>query len=306
MLRIRRAKNINLYLFSKETIIEHKNLGILPNLLDIQNVPDLMSNEKFWMKISIPKEATIFELRQYISFCSGIPESLILLYTYVMRDLKNSYKNLLKRNEFKMHLIEDSAMNELLVQTIYSYNENKTVFNRPIFIYVDIAMKKNKLELGILEENIYYETEKDKNQDDIPELEYIIDEDSQKIIYTKLNNYWVLKKNEVYSDEIISDFKYNLEDYNNCKLFIKKDFDLNSNSLRIINAFSLPCNKTKDSIILDEIIKNTLGSEENFYNYVNYLERIKKELISYIFLETTGFENDTISFLIHEHTKLFD
>ncbi len=86
-------------------LLNHSNLGAMPSILELQDVTDLSSNNNFWTKISVPKDLKIIELREYISKTINIPEIYILLYTYVLRDQKNLYKNIIKRHEFKMHLI---------------------------------------------------------------------------------------------------------------------------------------------------------------------------------------------------------
>lgn len=85
------------------------HLGAMPSILELQDVSDLLSNNTSWVKISVPKEMKLIELREYISKLTNIPEKYILLFTYVIRDQKNIYKNILKRHEFKMHLIDEKA-----------------------------------------------------------------------------------------------------------------------------------------------------------------------------------------------------
>lgn len=319
MLRIRSKKNIDIHLFSKEMLVDHNYLGIMPSILELQDVADLLSNNSFWTKISVPKDMKLIELRQYISKTINIPEKFILLYTYVIRDQKNMFKNILKRHEFKMHLIEESAMREQKISTINSYNESKPVFRSHIFIFIDFALKNPKnllqdknfsmnnynesektilenLDLKIFERNEIFDIEKDKSFEDILEKEHIVDESLQKMIYYKFDNFWKFKVIEDIPEKIFDILKYQEEEYDNFKLFILKDIVKISNDtrIRINNVFSLPVEKNSDKYLTENIIKYSPTDKSNFCQIG---EKIKKDEIRDlsigIYLETTIFEPET-------------
>ncbi len=295
MLRIRSKKNIDIHLFSKEMLLNHSNLGAMPSILELQDVTDLLSNNNFWTKISVPKDLKIIELREYISKTINIPEKYILLYTYVLRDQKNLYKNIIKRHEFKMHLIEESAMKEQKIMNINYYNESKPTFRSHIFIFIDFALKNTKevfqndsennltenekfvlqkINLRVFEKNDIYEIEKDKSYEDVGETEYIIDETQQKMIYYKFDNFWKFNRLENLPNSIFDILKYNEKDYDNFRLFIMKDFVNISDDTRtkIINAFSLPVENYSDKFLTEKIIKSTVTNKINFYQLA---EKIK-------------------------------
>lgn len=323
MLRIRSKKNIDIHLFSKEMLLNHSNLGAMPSILELQDVIDLLSNNSFWNKISVPKEMKIIELRDYISKTLNIPEKYILLYTYVLRDQKNIYKNILKRHEFKMHLIEESAMREQKILNINSYNESRPVFRNPIFIFIDFALKnpkellQNKLEsnynltenekdllqnldLKVFEKNELFEIEKDKIYEDIAETEYIIDEALQKMIYYKYDNKWKFKTLEDIPLNVFDILKYNDNDYDNFRLFIFKDFFTIANETRIniINAFSIPVDNHNDKFIIEKLINSTFSNRIDIYKLAEKLKKEDfKDLNIGVYLETTVFEPETSELL---------
>jgi len=326
---------MDIHLISKEIILNHLHLGMMPSFLELQDITDLLNNNTSWTKISVPKDMKMFELREYVSKCINIPEKFILLYTYVLRDQRNIYKNILKRHDFKMHLIEENAMREQKISTINLYNETKSIFKSQIFIFIDFALKNpeqiymkysneirennqllnqlKKLELKIFERNELYEIEKEKIFEDITETEYILDESQQKMIYYKFDNYWKFKKQEDISDNLFKLLKYKNNDYDNFKLFIIKDF-VHSNGearIKILNSFSIPVVKNSDKYIIQNIISYT----KNNNKILHFIENIEndefKQFNIDFYLETTVFDQDTsvflkkLIYLNHKKEKLF-
>jgi len=318
MLRVRLRKNIDIHLFSKENLLNHLHLGIMPSILELQDITDLLSNNTLWVKISVPKEMKLIELREYISKLLKIPEKYILLFTYVIRDQKNIYRNILKRHEYKMHLIDEKALQEQKIFTINNYNELKPVFRNNIFIFIDFALKSPKdilgsnfkfypenykiydelknLEFQVFEKNEDFEIESSKNFEDITEKEYVIDESQQKNIYYKFDNYWKFKKHKNLSDQILNILKYEDKDYDDFKLFIVKEIINHFGEVRvkISNAFCLPVLKDSDLIIEEQLLKTI---KENKTNLIKVAEAIQKDdlrnLSISIYLETTVFEPET-------------
>jgi len=286
---IRKTRNMDIFLLSKEDILNYHGLGITPSILEVeqhQKLYDLHSNH-----FNLPKDLKIKDFRRFISQCTGIPEQYLLIYNFCLIDpSKISRRNKFKMNHLNEEIIENKTMHDLK-DLFYDFK----FCWKTVYFYIDCKFPDNVAPYKILARN--------ENPQD-GEIEFPLNDELKSVIYINNHNKMIFNFNvdlierytsnlNMQQDEINS--KLNRIDFKNIempkeshasyKLIFFKLADLSNHSIVIDDVVNILYNETVDQAL------------ETFKEKYKYI--LQRQLSS-CYYESALLQLDEIEFLLEK------
>jgi len=314
--------NIDIYMFSKEILFKHNNLGITPSYTNLDEGISFTS-VKNRVRLSVPREMKIIDLIKYLSIKTNIPEDKIMLYKYALL-----YNNIpIKRFFYQANQIDKNNYN-CKMRELFNYLHP---VKSPCMLYVHIA--DNSYEF--IEENnsfqlihkTQYENKSSNHEEIISKITEILcnqtnsysfetkDEDyfsiilndefnpstksNQIISFSKNENFWKFKTNQPIPSCERSDIDSNL--------LINEEWGANTQTddsevICIIKYVNLKCIDEKSyetKLEIGDIL--TLKKFQNLShlnNLINFKERYKNFLDENLVKAIPDYDNSQVGFFI--------
>jgi ubiquitin C-terminal hydrolase len=269
MERIRKIRNMNVYIVTKETFRQYHDLGLTPPVLNIWNDDSFLVNDKYRLKLNIPKSTTIRQLLEYVTHYTNIPIANLVIYLYV---LDKPFK-ILQRNEFNLFelgkLMYDKTINE--VQQLDSMGSFKS-----LILFIDILHDTN---LQILELN-------SNLNEDGETVENINNENGEEMMFYQENGQYFRFKQNIYQGTTfyreqdiffhVVVFKY-IDEHNNNRLTIDDVKLINNNKTQDLDLNRLiPFDDRFKKYSSGKLIKVNIYIEKTSFNLNEYLANYKE------------------------------